>query len=113
MLLVNVPPAPDEAALLADRRIPLVLLGASLPGVHSVAIDDVAAARSATNHLLDLGHRRLGLISGRPYERIPFTAPPERKRGFLLALKEARRRPGTRTSKSAPTSRCAGHSAWR
>jgi len=89
VLLVNVPPAPDEAALLADRRIPLVLLGASLPGVHSVEIDDVAAARSATAHLLDLGHRRLGLVSGRPFERIPFTAPPERKRGFLLALKEA------------------------
>jgi DNA-binding LacI/PurR family transcriptional regulator len=90
VLLVNVPPAPDEAALLAERRIPLVLLGASVPGVHSVSIDDVAAARSATKHLLDLGHRRLGLVAGRPYERIPFTAPPERKRGFLLALKEAR-----------------------
>ncbi len=89
VLLVNVPPAPDEAQLLADRRIPLVLLGACLPGVHSVEIDDVAAARSATNHLLGLGHRRLGLVSGRPFERIPFTAPPERKRGFLLALKEA------------------------
>jgi DNA-binding LacI/PurR family transcriptional regulator len=89
VVLVNVPPAPDEAALLAERRIPLVLLGADLPGVHSVAIDDVAAARSATNHLLGLGHRRLGLVSGRPYERIPFTAPPERKRGFLLALKES------------------------
>jgi LacI family transcriptional regulator, repressor for deo operon, udp, cdd, tsx, nupC, and nupG len=90
VLLVNVPPAPDEAALLSERRIPLVLLGASAPGVHSVAIDDVAAARSATSHLLELGHRRLGLVAGRPYERIPFTAPPERKRGFLLALKEAR-----------------------
>lgn len=89
VVLVNVPPAPDEAALLADRRIPLVLLGASLPGVHSVAIDDVAAARSATAHLLDLGHRRIGLVSGRPFERIPFTAPTERKQGFLLALKEA------------------------
>jgi DNA-binding LacI/PurR family transcriptional regulator len=89
VLLVNVPPAPDEAALLAERRIPLVLLGATLPGVPSVEIDDVAAARSATNHLLGLGHRRLGLVSGRPFERIPFTAPPERKRGFLLALKES------------------------
>jgi LacI family transcriptional regulator, repressor for deo operon, udp, cdd, tsx, nupC, and nupG len=89
VLLVNVPPAPDEAALLADRRIPLVLLGASHPGVHSVEIDDVAAARSATKHLLELGHRRLGLVSGRPFERIPFTVPPDRKRGFLQALKEA------------------------
>ena len=89
VLLVNVPPAPDEAALLADRRVPLVLIGASLPGVPSVEIDDVAAARAATTHLVELGHRRIGLISGRPFERIPFTAPPERRRGFLLAHKQA------------------------
>lgn len=89
VLLVNVPPAPDEAALLADRRIPLVLLGAQLPGVSSVEIDDVAAARSATLHLVELGHRHIGMVSGRPFERIPFTAPPERRRGFLLAHKEA------------------------
>ncbi len=90
VLLVNVPPAPDEAALLADRRIPLVLLGATHPEVPSVEIDDVAAARAATAHLIALGHRRLGLISGRPFERIPFRAPRERKRGFLLALRDAR-----------------------
>ncbi len=89
VLLVNVPPAPDEAALLAERRIPLVLLGATLPGVPSVEIDDVAAARQATAHLVELGHRRIGMLSGRPFERIPFTAPPERRRGFLLAHKEA------------------------
>jgi LacI family transcriptional regulator, repressor for deo operon, udp, cdd, tsx, nupC, and nupG len=89
VLLVNVPPAPDEVTLLAERRIPLVLLGASSPGVPSVEIDDVAAARSATAHLAGLGHRRMGLLSGRPFERIPFTAPPQRRRGFLLAHKDA------------------------
>ena len=89
VLLVNVPPAPDEAELLSGRHIPLVLIGANLTGVPSVEIDDVAAGRSATAHLVALGHRQIGLVSGRPFERIPFTAPPDRKRGFLLALKEA------------------------
>jgi DNA-binding LacI/PurR family transcriptional regulator len=89
VLLVNVPPAPDEARFLADRRVPLVLLGARLEGVASVEIDDVDAARTATDHLIELGHRRIGLISGRPFERIPFTAPPERRRGFLLAHRAA------------------------
>lgn len=89
VLMVNVPPAPDEADLLAERHIPMVLLGATLPGVSSVEIDDVASARTATKHLVDLGHRRIGLVAGRPFERIPFTAPPERRRGFLLAHKDA------------------------
>lgn len=90
VLLVNVPPAPDEVALLAERRVPLVLIGATAAGVPSVEIDDVAVGRIATTHLLELGHRRIGILSGRPFERIPFTAPPERRRGFLLALQEAR-----------------------
>ncbi len=89
VLLVNVPPAPDEVELLAERRIPLVLLGATAPGVPSVEIDDVAAGRAATAHLVELGHHRIGLLSGRPFERIPFTAPPDRKRGFLQALTES------------------------
>ncbi|MGB7983258.1 MAG: LacI family DNA-binding transcriptional regulator [Candidatus Nanopelagicales bacterium] len=89
VLLVNVPPAPDEVALLAERRVPLVLLGAQAPGVPSVEIDDVAAGRTATAHLLGLGHHRIGLLSGRPFERIPFTAPPDRKKGFLEALTQA------------------------
>lgn len=89
VVLVNVPPAPDEAAFLRERRIPLVLLGAALAGVPSVGIDDEAAARSATKHLLSLGHRRIALVSGRPFERIPFTAAPDRTRGFLRALKDA------------------------
>jgi LacI family transcriptional regulator, repressor for deo operon, udp, cdd, tsx, nupC, and nupG len=89
VLLVNVAPAPDEAALLAERRVPIVLLGAALPGVARVGIDDLAAARTATAHLLELGHRRIAMVGGRPYERIPFTAPLERRRGFLLAHKEA------------------------
>ena len=55
----------------------------------SVEIDDVAAARAATDAPDAPGHRRIGLLSGRPFERIPFTAPPERRRGFLLAHKDA------------------------
>ncbi len=86
VLLVNVPPATDEVALLAARHIPLVLVGATAAGVPSVEIDDVAAGHTATAHLLGLGHRRIGLLSGRPFERIPFTAPPDRKKGFLQAL---------------------------
>jgi LacI family repressor for deo operon, udp, cdd, tsx, nupC, and nupG len=89
VLLVNVPPAPDEARFLAGRRVPLVLLGAALDGVPSVEIDDAEAARTATEHLIRLGHRRIGLISGRRFERIPFTTPPERRHGFQVAHSEA------------------------
>jgi len=56
-----------EVASFSDET-PLVLLGEKLgPGsADHVAIDNVAAARVATEHLLDLGRRRIGAIGVRP-----------------------------------------------
>ena len=56
---------------LADRdtRLPLVLLGeCNLPGsADHVAIDNVTAAREATEHLLSRGRRRIAVIGGDPH----------------------------------------------
>jgi LacI family transcriptional regulator len=48
-------------------RAPVVLINVRIqdrPG--SVMIDDQAAARTATEHLLERGHRKIGLINGLP-----------------------------------------------
>ncbi len=49
-----------------DTRLPLVLLGeCNLPGsADHVAIDNVAAAREATAHLLARGRRRVAVVGG-------------------------------------------------
>lgn len=46
--------------------LPTVLLGRSITGepVDTVTIDNPSAGRQATNYLLDLGHTRIGSISG-------------------------------------------------
>jgi DNA-binding LacI/PurR family transcriptional regulator len=55
---------PLVAAALA-RRLPLVIADSPrLPSVPTVGIDDRAAARAAAEHLLRLGHRRFGIVSG-------------------------------------------------
>lgn len=55
----------DDRAALAARWVPVVLLNSrgahGLPGVH---LDDAAAARLAVEHLVALGHRRIGLVGG-------------------------------------------------
>jgi LacI family transcriptional regulator len=48
------------------RPLPTVLFGRTVEGeaVDAVTIDNVSAGREATNYLLDLGHRRIGCVTG-------------------------------------------------
>jgi DNA-binding LacI/PurR family transcriptional regulator len=52
-----------EIADLLSLGVPIVAVGHDVPGAGCVRIDDVAAAASAVQHLLALGHRRIGMIS--------------------------------------------------
>ena len=47
-------------------RVPMVLLGRTIDddSLDSITIDNHSAGRQATNYLLDLGHRRIGSITG-------------------------------------------------
>jgi LacI family transcriptional regulator len=82
-------PRVDDAELGALARLgaPVVIQG-SLPGVDlpSVDVDNVAAARNATQHLVELGHRRIGFITNAPFQ---YTAARERRDGYRLAVQEA------------------------
>lgn len=51
----------------AAARIPTVMMNSKTRGpAGSVSLDDAAAARVATNHLLDLGHTQIAMIGGLP-----------------------------------------------
>src|ERR1700728_200058 len=50
-----------------DRHIPVVTIGyPRLPGTPTVGIDDQRSAAMAASYLLELGHRRFGLLSWAP-----------------------------------------------
>ncbi len=67
--------------------LPLVSIGSHIDGFPSVGIDDVAAGRLAAHHLLNQGHRRIGLIAGKPDDsRFDFTASMSRRLGYEEAL---------------------------
>ena len=87
-LVIGLGPGSHEVEGLAAMGVPLVLVGARVDGITSVSIDDRAASRDAVQHLLDLGHRRIGLITGR---RLPTAYLPENDRlaGYLDALSAA------------------------
>ena len=64
----------DSAALdwLVRRNLPLVYVDQDPPpDAPSINVDDRGGARSAAQHLVDLGHRRVGVVSGErhgPYD---------------------------------------------
>lgn len=84
------PPLGDDAALLQaldDARIPVVQVATGRPvdTASAVSIDDEAAARAMTEHLIALGHRRIGFVEGNPYQ----TASALRRAGYEAALHAA------------------------
>ncbi len=79
--------SPDEVAAAAGSR-PIVVLGERSSGaVDRVAIDNVAAARDATAHLLGRGRRRLAAIGLQPH--LANDTARLRVKGFRLALRQA------------------------
>jgi len=73
---------------LAELRTPIVLINNQHPGsyTYSVSIDNVAAARMMTRHLLELGHERIGYIGHRSGSQ----ANTDRLNGVRLELRGAR-----------------------
>ncbi len=69
-----------------EAQVPAVVLGAGRfhGGLSHVRIDDQQAAYDMTRKILDLGHRRIGFITGHPNQ----TASPARAAGFEAALQD-------------------------
>jgi len=70
-----------------DDGTPLVAVDphtgpSNLPSVHS---DNLAGAITATRHLLELGHRRIGFLAGRP----DLESARQREQGYCRALSDA------------------------
>lgn len=56
-------PTTPDIAWLERRRVPVVVVDHNVrEGVASVNVDDRGGARQAAQHLVDLGHRRLGIV---------------------------------------------------
>ncbi|HWD40317.1 MAG TPA: LacI family DNA-binding transcriptional regulator [Fimbriimonas sp.] len=85
-IFVAIPAKDPLIEKLSRRGAKMVLVGTQVQGlpVSTVDSDNVEGARQATLHLLDLGHRRIGIIQG----NCDSTSGPERTLGFRLAHQE-------------------------
>jgi DNA-binding LacI/PurR family transcriptional regulator len=91
-LLLSLPPSDEEAALLERSGIPIVLIDSEHPALeemHQISIDDVAGGEIATQHLIDLGHRRIGFIGDIVDNPFNFRSSRDRYLGYQNALEAA------------------------
>ena len=87
LILVDLWLSHDQAEDLAATDIHVVTIGFECDAISSVILDDAAVGRDAANHLLDLGHRDIGLIGGQLDDPLRFVVPSQRRQGFDEALR--------------------------
>lgn len=88
LLLTEPEVADPRLGALQAMGIPVVFLGShypDVPGAFWVDGDNVAGAASAVRYLLELGHRRIGCLTGPPH----LVATRNRVAGYLQAMTEA------------------------
>ncbi|HUB70687.1 MAG TPA: LacI family DNA-binding transcriptional regulator [Acidimicrobiales bacterium] len=89
VLLVTLALTEPEISALRALDVPVCVAGARVEGFSSVRIDDVESASLAVQHLVNLGHERVAIISGDPNEPVHFTVPLPRRVGYRATLAAA------------------------
>ncbi|MBX0300663.1 LacI family transcriptional regulator [Cryobacterium sp. 1639] len=89
VISVGVELSDTEVTQLHRTGRPLVGIGGEIPGAHTIAIDDIAAARLATEHLLTLGHTDIRHVGGDQAHQMDFAVHTKRLTGFTDAMRTA------------------------
>lgn len=76
----------EEVEHLRSLDVPAVFVSVVQPGFSHVGIDDAAAATTATQHLIDLGHTTIGHVSGHSTDDDPLAPTTRRREGWRRAL---------------------------
>ena len=89
VILVDVFCSEAGGEKLAQMETPSIVLGERLRSVTSVSVDNAVGAQIAAQHLIGLGHTRIGLVGGHAHMDVVHNVPTERAEGFTQALEAA------------------------
>lgn len=89
LIAVGIEPSAHELERLVAFGKPVVAVGGYDIGTNAVTIDDQAAARIATDHLVGLGHRDIAFLGGDPDGRRTSFGDGRRLKGYRAAMCDA------------------------
>lgn len=87
VIAVGIELSQREVGMLRSLGKPIVGIGGVVEGISTVSIDDVSAARFATEHLLSLGHTRIMHLGGDQNAQMDFRVHAQRLAGVRGALR--------------------------
>lgn len=90
IVAVSLPIPREYVQKLRQMQIPLVGVDVDIPGIPRVITDDVAGGRMATEHLIALGHTRIGFVGDERAGSLTFLSTRRRLTGYRRALLDAK-----------------------
>jgi DNA-binding LacI/PurR family transcriptional regulator len=86
LLIISLPPMDEDVDRFLKAEVPTVLIDARHPLLHRLTIDDVEGGRQATDHLIQLGHRKIAFVGDFLESPFGFASSRERFEGYYHAL---------------------------
>lgn len=91
VIIISLSPQDEDIPYLANADVPIVLVDANHPSLtllNRVIVDDIEGGMKATQHLVDLGHRRIGFIGDLIDSPFNFTSSKYRFTGYQEVLSQ-------------------------
>ena len=89
VMCISVRMTDEELASLNAVNKPIVSLGGLIEGARNIKINDTAAGKLATDHLIAMGHTKIAMIGLSGNDEKFFRVFDERRDGYESALKQA------------------------
>ena len=88
LIVISLPPTEKEFEQILGLGIPVSLVGTLNEKCSCVSIDDIKGAELATQHLIDMGHRDIGIMVGQNAFAYNFEVADQRLTGFKKILSD-------------------------
>jgi DNA-binding LacI/PurR family transcriptional regulator len=89
LLILSLSPGDADVDRFLRAGVPTVLVDTRHPRLSRIVIDDMAGGRLATEHLIELGHRKIGFLGDQLENPFNFVSSRDRFQGYRQALAKA------------------------
>ena len=86
LIVISLPPTEKEFEKILGLGIPVSLLGVPTERCSYVSIDDIRGAETATQYLIEMGHRDIAIMIGQRELNVDFKVAKQRQEGFMNVL---------------------------